>query len=119
MTTAAEDFLMHYGVLGMRWGKRNSSPPSEDASNARAHRKKAKQEGLHTLTNKEIQELVTRMNLEGQYYKLNPSKRKKAMKLVTKFLVDEGSRRAKDYMKDKTVSEIQRALLGKPAGKHL
>lgn len=89
--------LRHYGVKGMKWGVRSagSSGPqdvkvksnfgnrlvrtsggkghklSEDATKAAVSRQKAKKSNVRSLSNKELQELVTRMNLEQQYNQLN------------------------------------------------
>lgn len=73
-----EDVLAHFGVKGMKWGVRrssgskDSSPGSEDFEKARTALGKAKSGGTKALSNKEMQEIVTRMNLEQQYSKLNP-----------------------------------------------
>lgn len=73
------EYLAHYGVKGMRWGVRkkdrqsstDSGPKSTDAKTARDHRATVKKSGTDALSNKELQELVTRLNLEQQYSKLN------------------------------------------------
>lgn len=70
-----DDFLEHYGVKGMRWGKRKKvdrEPASDDASRAAELNDRLKKSGTSALTNKELQEVVTRMNLEQQYSRLNP-----------------------------------------------
>lgn len=87
--------IQHYGVKGMHWGQRHSTPParttidansrgkikqvrlskkvletnkpSDDAANAAAFKKIAKQKSTDLLSNKELQDLITRMNLEKQY----------------------------------------------------
>lgn len=87
-------FLAHYGVKGMKWGVRKersavevstkTSPgrkvkasggkfhsPSEDAIRAAKTRQQAKKSTTDSLSNKELQELITRMNLEAQYKNLN------------------------------------------------
>ena len=73
--------LQHFGVKGMKWGVRRKSttPPkgffSQDAANAADARKKAREHGIISLTNKELQDLVTRMNLEQQFVRLQPQQR--------------------------------------------
>lgn len=85
--------LSHYGVKGMKWGRRKdrspvdiqtsaepgkrvqakggeNQPASEDARRAAAAKQKAKASTTDALSNKELQELVTRMNLEQQYSRL-------------------------------------------------
>jgi len=69
------DELMHYGVLGMKWGRRkdrgNSAvTPSSDSTKVRELRKK----NLKELSNQELRDLTQRQQLEQQYAKLNPSK---------------------------------------------
>lgn len=84
MPMSREQFLAHYGVKGMRWGRRKgnskgsnaststkSGPDSEDAAAAKKVKAKASAKGVDSLSNKEMQTLVTRMNLEQQYSKLN------------------------------------------------
>lgn len=93
-----DQFLEHYGIPGMKWGRRRSQeqlaearevtvtvkdgkgvvktsggkerPASGDAITAKSHRQVAKASTTDALSNKELQELVTRMNLEQQYARL-------------------------------------------------
>lgn len=92
--TPVDDFLSHYGVKGMKWGVRKERSavevstkerpgrkvkasggkfhkPSEDAVVAARTRQQAKKSTTDSLSNKELQALVTRMNLEQQYSNLN------------------------------------------------
>lgn len=78
----ADDVLEHFGVKGMKWGvrKNRSGSASEDAQRADAARKKIKTEGgTKALSNKELQDLVTRMNLEQQYSTLTGKQKKSTL----------------------------------------
>lgn len=98
MLELVEIELRHYGVKGMKWGVRKDKntntgpvpvtvtqtkpgkfakshggqrqPMSEDAKNALVSRQKAKASTTDSLSNKELQQLVNRMNLERQYQDL-------------------------------------------------
>lgn len=86
---ATDDFLRHYGIPGMKWGRRRSRPSyekstrvaggssapraSEDAKKTGSFQARAKAGGTAALSTKELQELVTRQNLEQQYARLNPA----------------------------------------------
>ena len=74
------DYLMHYGVPGMKWGQRKSkvtsgktrkhgkSSYSKDYSETASLRKKSYKQ----LSNEELRKVNKRMNLESEYRRLNP-----------------------------------------------
>lgn len=94
------DYLEHYGILGMKWGVRRYQ--NKDGSLTRAGKKRylnkdgsynetAKKEiPLYAMSNKELQDLVTRLNLEQQYSRLTTPEKKKseAADKAVKFIVD-------------------------------
>ena len=83
--------LYHFGVKGMRWGVRKASPSgsgtksyksSRDYNAANRLRRKAKQSGAKSLTNKEMKMVNTRLELEKKYNQLNPSSLEKGRKVL-------------------------------------
>ncbi len=111
-----EDELEHYGVKGMKWGVRkttvsdssgggrdvkvraalgnrvvltsggNKRELSEDATKAAVYRQQAKRSNVRSLSNKELQDLVTRMNLERQYADLEKKRVKDGKERVENIL---------------------------------
>jgi hypothetical protein len=98
----AQDFLSHYGVKGMRWGRRKASsddvsssrlrlteapvekpPSSADATAVRTYKSRLAEGGIDALSTKELQQLVNRQNLEQQYAKLNPEPMSNGEKFIT------------------------------------
>ena len=84
-----DDFLAHYGVKGMKWGKRRAARAekkaqekyersSEDARQAEEARTKMKKASIDSLSNKELQSLVQRMNLEQQFSTLQDKTKTKS-----------------------------------------
>lgn len=79
-----EAVLAHHGIKGMKWGVRRSAsalarsrakgPAHEDAAVAKATAHQIKKGGTSSVSNKDLQALVTRMNLEQQYGKLKANK---------------------------------------------
>ena len=95
----AHDFLEHYGIKGMRWGKRKASvevskiepasPPakaSADASAVKTYKDRVASGGVDALSTKELQQLVNRQNLEQQYERLNPAPISAGQKFMTETL---------------------------------
>lgn len=80
-----DEFLAHYGVPGMKWGKRKASSSSSETSTPSSDHKKVAQ--LRTkrpseMSNEELRTLTNRMNLEQNYARLNPSKVSKGKKYL-------------------------------------
>ena len=71
------DELYHYGILGMKWGRRKSRM-SQDAREAKALKKKKVSE----MSNAELKKLNERRNLERNYKNLNPSAIAKGVAIV-------------------------------------
>jgi hypothetical protein len=111
MADTFEGFLEHFGIKGMKWGVRRSrseidSGASEDHNTAKAARTKARKGGgTKALSNKELQDLITRANLETQYSKIAPSKFSTGRKVIGGILAT-----------GKTVNDTI-AFVNSPAGK--
>lgn len=89
-TPDVENFLAHYGVPGMKWGRRRSDAQlakaresrSSDANEAYEAKAKAKKSGVGSLSNNELQKVNTRMNLERQYKDLTTKDKTTGMQYV-------------------------------------
>lgn len=114
ITLSESSALAHYGVKGMRWGVRRSSKPtgpeditlktvpgkrvsaqggrrhpaSEDARTVAVYKQKAKKSTVDSLSNKELQALVNRMNLEQNYSRLTTDQLSPGKRFVDKFMND-------------------------------
>lgn len=70
--------LNHHGIKGMKWGRRKARQTSSDYDRARALEKKHPSE----MSNKELQELNNRQQLESNYKRNNPNAAKVAIGVV-------------------------------------
>lgn len=116
--------LRHSGVKGMKWGVRRSDPPgdsrsnpgppvpraSEDAVSAMRANLKANIGGLHTLSNQELQQAISRMNLENQYRNLTTAPARQSE-------LDRGLQTAQKALKVGATIENARKFMATPTGK--
>jgi len=123
MTETIDEVLAHYGVRGMKWGvrknrdgtvktARKTTPVSEDAAAAKVSKAKTKTGGTDALSNKELQQLVNRMNLEQQYSRLNKgnSLTNKGARLATELLLGVGKTQLLRVANDAASKQISVAL---------
>ena len=127
ITPSESSALAHYGVKGMRWGVRRSSKPtgpeditlktvpgkrvsaqggrrhpaSEDARTVAIYKQKARKSTVDSLSNKELQALVNRMNLEQNYSRLTADQLFPGKRFADKFINDKKFR-------NKTVDTISK-----------
>ena len=85
-----EEELMHYGVMGMRWGVRRASKRSggsKKGKNKKASRQPQQPQKKRRMSNKELNARVKRMQLEKQYRDLTsdltPKTKSKMEKLIS------------------------------------
>jgi hypothetical protein len=107
---AGAEYLKHYGVPGMKWGKRRArirSARSADSQAVLDIRAKKRDTKITSLSNKELQDAITRFNLEKQYKQLDPTITRKGGQFV-KGLIGAG----------KTANEVV-AFNNSPAGRSI
>lgn len=115
-----DETLAHYGILGMHWGVRRTREQIDaapEAALAKAHARRVRKHGTDALTNKELQELITRMSLEQQYTNLrrSPASRSRGQQIAEEVLRETGKSLAKEAVRTavvKGVPHIVRSVRG-------
>jgi predicted transcriptional regulator len=98
-----KDFLKHYGILGMHWGRKKGTTPSSSnvtvvrTRNSEDHDKKTalKSKKLNEMSNDELRTYTQRMALEKQYKELSKNDRSIGKKIVDS-IIDKAIKGATD-----------------------
>lgn len=100
-----EDYLCHYGVLGMKWGRRKQRPKSSTISSRRAEKKAEKQRikearkelnkpkkktRVKDLSDQELQSKINRLQMEKRYRDLKKDEVSAGRKLLGDILMTSG-----------------------------
>lgn len=120
---AVDTVLEHHGVKGMKWGVRKNrggssggsssgKPQSEDHKVVSGHKETVKKHGTSALSNKELGDLVTRLNLEQQYGRLTTQSKHKGVKFVTDLLASVGKQQVSKLASDALSNQISKQLKG-------
>lgn len=120
-----ENELLHYGVLGMKWGvkkarkssdtvdetRRKSNTQKSNTQNSntkqqskkfvtKKQRQKQIMEDLNSMSDKELRERLNRMQMEQQYIRMMTPEKSAAKKQVEQFLINEGRNLASQMLRE-------------------
>jgi hypothetical protein len=104
------DFLEHFGIPGMHWGHRKSKTVKKSSLRNKKrheeeysedHRKKVslKKKRISDMSNAELRELTTRLQLEKQYRDLNQTEKSAGRKFAEDILKEVGKELVKNALK--------------------
>ena len=88
--------LYHYGVPGMRWGKRKRYIPKKGDSEDYAESRIIKEKKVRQMSNSELAKVNKRLGLETQYKELNKKNRSEGAKFIDSILKDTSKALVKD-----------------------
>lgn len=109
--TSVDDFLRHYGVKGMKWGK-SKNPASADAAASKNVRVTAKKKGVHTVSNKELQTAIERMRLEQDFKRLKVNEKPVVTRWISSTLLEIGKREVQTRLAKKVVGGVAKKAVG-------
>ena len=125
-----ENELLHYGVLGMKWGVKKARKSSDTVDETRRksntqnsntqksntqnsntkqqskkfvtkkQRQKQIMEDLNSMSDKELRERLNRMQMEQQYIRMMTPEKSAAKKQVEQFLINEGRNIASQMLRE-------------------
>lgn len=110
--SAAEKVLSHYGIKGQKWGVRRTQAQLDAASEDFKRTLSSRSKPSSALSNQEMQELITRMNLEKQYSQLLASS---AVSKQSQSRLSRGAKYATSLVAETANTEVRRVVKGAAA----
>jgi hypothetical protein len=75
-------FLEHFGILGMKWGRRRGKTKKVTKGYKRSRTK----ESLETISDDDLKKIVTRLSLEKQYKDITAKQKSRGRKIAEELL---------------------------------
>lgn len=122
---AIEEILEHYGVKGMKWGKRKvrqTEPNSADSDRVGAIKSRVKtQKTTSILSNAELRDALDRMRLEQEFSRLtnglDKTRTQKGKNFVKNLLVAQGKHSIEQAAKSQTTGLVNEIIKKSTVGK--
>src|SRR5688572_26098255 len=91
-TGAVDDFLLHFGIKGMKWGKRKAHPVTAEAKQKLGVKEKVKKTKVGSVTNADLQSAIKRMQLEQDFKRLSVNEKSGVARWISSTLLEIGKR---------------------------
>ena len=104
ITLIPEDELAHYGVLGMRWGKRKNSDKSSSSSSDKKTESSSKKDeapkkpDVKKMSDDELRSAINRLKMEREFAQLTAPEVSQGRKIVGEILREVGKQQAKNFI---------------------
>ena len=95
----------------MRWGKAKN-PASSDAAASKTVKVTAKKKGVHTVSNKDLQTAIERMQLEQNFKRLKVNEKSAATRWISSTLLEFGKREVQAKVAKKLAGGIVKKAVG-------
>jgi hypothetical protein len=105
-----KEFLEHFGIPGMRWGRRKGKKSTTPTSQEHKAKEMLKKKKLSSMTNAEIKTLNERLQLERQFKDLTRSERSAGKKFVMDFL-ESTAKQAVSTLATKHLGELMKKFV--------
>jgi hypothetical protein len=112
MSDQTEDFFKHFGIPGMKWGKRKSRGGRSFVTtepDGQGEVRSTRSNTVH-LSNAQLQTRISRMRLENDYSALTKPAPKAGQKFVSSVLADSGKKVASKYASEYAIKGLDKAI---------
>ena len=112
MSDQTADFLQHFGIPGMKWGRRKGRSGRSFVStepDGQGEIRSTRSNTVH-LSNAQLQTRISRMKLENDYTALTKPAPKAGQKFINSVLADSGKKVASKYASEYAIKGIDKAI---------
>lgn len=116
MKKTPKDFLEHFGIMGMKWGKRKSksskpkTPTIRKTSDDNEVKKMIKEKKVTELSNAEIKKINERLQLERQFKDLTKKTVSPGRKFVEELLANAAREVAANYVRKQITKLVEKGV---------
>lgn len=89
---AMNDVLAHFGIKGMKWGKRKAHPVSAEAKQKQNIKDKVKKTKVGSVSNADLQAAIRRMQLEQDFKRLSVNEKSGFSRWLSSTMLEIGKR---------------------------
>lgn len=91
-TGSVDEVLAHFGIKGMKWGKKKARPMSADAKQKQGIKEQVKKNKVGSVSNADLQAAIRRMQLEQDFKRLSVNEKSGVARWVSSTLLEIGKR---------------------------
>jgi hypothetical protein len=107
---SANDFLAHFGVLGMKWGKRKARPVSAEARQKANIKDRVKKNKVASVSNADLQTAIRRMQLEQDFKRLKVNEQSGVTRWLSSTLLEIGKREVQTLAAKKVAAVVAKKV---------
>jgi hypothetical protein len=106
------DKLYHWGIMGMRWGRKKGRKSTKASTSSSEHKNKEilKKKKLSDMTNSELKTFNERLQLERSYKELRSSEISPGRKFIQEMLVTTGKQAIQSYLQKHATDLVKKFL---------
>lgn len=102
--------IMHFGIKGMKWGQRKARPLSTEAKAKQAVKDKVKADKVGSVTNKQLQDSIRRMQLEQDFKRLSVNEKSGVARWISSMFLEIGKREVQAYAAKKVATFVAKKV---------
>lgn len=105
-----EVFLAHFGIKGMKWGKRKAHPVTAEAKQKQGIKDKVKKTKVGSVSNADLQAAIKRMQLEQDFKRLSVNEKSGITRWISSTMLEIGKREVQAQAAKAVAGAVARKL---------